>query len=66
MLGALQGLHDRGEPFLVPGAVMGLYDPEPDIRAALPEAQFDAAFEEGRRWPREDAVTTAIELTINI
>jgi predicted ATPase len=63
MLGALQGLHDRGEPFLVPGAVMGLHDPEPDIRAALSQADFDAAFQEGRQWPRDDSISQAIELS---
>jgi predicted ATPase/class 3 adenylate cyclase len=63
MLGALQGLHDRGEPFLVPGAVMGLFDPELDIRRALSEADYEAAFQEGRGWPRDTAVNLAIELS---
>ncbi len=47
MLGALQQMRDRGDPFLLPGAVMGLREPEPDVRAALSADEFDACFAEG-------------------
>jgi predicted ATPase len=62
MLGALQRMSDMGEPFLIPGAVMGLREPEPDVRAALSPTEFDAAFAEGRAWPRDYAIAKGIEL----
>jgi len=37
-------------------------DVEPDIRAGLAADEFDAAFAEGRAWPRDEATTMAIEL----
>ena len=62
MLGALQEMRDRSEPMLTPSSVMGLRDVAPDIRAALSEDEFEAAFAEGRAWPRDAATTTALEL----
>jgi len=62
LLGALQTLRDRGEPFLVPSAIMGIHEAEPDVRAALPPDEFDPLYEEGRAWPRDEAIRMAIEL----
>jgi len=62
MLGALQQLRDRGEPFLVPGEVMGLRAIGPEIRAGLRADEFDAAFAEGRAMPRHEATLMAIEV----
>ena len=62
LLGALQRLRDRGEPFLAPSTIMGIHEAEPDVRAALPEDQFETRFEEGRAWSREEAIRMAIEL----
>jgi len=59
LLGALQAKRDRGEPFLTPAEIVGLTDPEALARAALTPAEFDAAFEEGRAWPREQAIDFA-------
>jgi len=58
----LQEMRDRGEPMLTPSSVMGMRDVEPDIRAGLAADEFDAAFAEGRAWPRDEATTMAIEL----
>ncbi|HEY7025226.1 MAG TPA: adenylate/guanylate cyclase domain-containing protein [Candidatus Limnocylindrales bacterium] len=62
LLGALQQMRDRGDPFLVPSAVMGIHEAEPDVRATLSAEQFDEAFEEGRAWPRDQAIDMAIKL----
>ena len=62
MLGALQHMRDSGDPFLLPGAVMGLREPEPDVRAALSPEDFEACFADGRGWPVETAVMTAIDI----
>jgi predicted ATPase len=59
LLGALQAKRDRGEPFLTPAEIVGLTDPEALARAALTPAEFDVAFEEGRAWPREQAIDFA-------
>jgi len=61
-LGGLQQIRDRNEPFLLPGAVMGLRDPEQDARSALAADDYEAAFAEGRAWPRDAAINEAIRL----
>ena len=62
LLGALERLRDRGEPFLAPSTVMGIHEAEPDVRAALPADQFEQLFEEGRAWSRDEAIRMAMEL----
>jgi predicted ATPase/class 3 adenylate cyclase len=62
LLGALQRMRDRGEPFLVPGAVMGLRPAEPDVRSALSAEEFDANFAHGRAWSHDEAIATAIAI----
>lgn len=64
LLGAVQVVRDRGEPFLAPGSVIGLPDIEPQVRSALPAAEFQEAFEEGRGWPEEKALEIAAALDI--
>jgi len=62
LLGALQQMRDSGDPFLMPGVVMGLRDPESDVRQALSADDFEASFAEGRAWPADVATARAIEL----
>jgi hypothetical protein len=50
LLGALQAKLDRGGPLLAPSQAVGLPDPDVGARAALPAAEFEAAFEDGRSW----------------
>jgi tetratricopeptide (TPR) repeat protein len=56
LVGALAAMRDRGGPFLTPAENLGLPDPEIAARAALPAAEFDAAYAEGRSWPIETAL----------
>ena len=61
LLGALQAMRDRGEPFLMPAEVIGATDPEPEIRRSLSAEEFAEAFAEGRAWPFEVALARALE-----
>ena len=55
-------MRDSGEPFLMPGVVMGLRDPESDVRQALSAEDYEADFAEGRAWSADVAEARAIEL----
>jgi tetratricopeptide (TPR) repeat protein len=59
LLGAIAGLHERGERFFLPSQVGSLSDPEPSARAQLSHDEFEVAFEEGKRWPVETALEHA-------
>jgi len=41
---------------------MGMREVEPEVRRVLPAEEFETAFAEGRAWPQDQAVMTAIEL----
>jgi len=64
LLGALQAIRDRGEPFLTPGVIMDLADPEPGVRAELTQEEYAEAFAEGRGWPPSEAFDRAANLEI--
>ena len=59
LVGALQGMRDRGQRFFTPSDVIPFPDPEPAARAALPVTEFEQAWKEGRDWPAEVAVAFA-------
>jgi tetratricopeptide (TPR) repeat protein len=61
LLGAVQKMRDQGSPFLLPSEVIGLLDPEAEIRGALTPEDFDAAFMLGRSWTREEALAQATQ-----
>jgi hypothetical protein len=55
-LGALQALRDRGVRFFTPWQVLPIADPEMGARSALTEAEFEAAWREGRQRPPDQAL----------
>ncbi len=59
LLGALQALRDRGEPFFTPAEVFGLPDPEPATREKMAAEEFEVAWAEGRTW----SIDTALDHT---
>lgn len=61
LLGAIAGLRETGEQFFLPSEVNPLPNPEPRARQQLSPEQFQAAFEEGRRWPVEEALGHAVD-----
>ena len=61
LLGAIAGLRETGEQFFLPSEVNPLPSPEPGARQQLSPEEFRVAFEEGRRWPPEKALSHAIQ-----
>jgi non-specific serine/threonine protein kinase len=61
LLGAIEGLRDRGERFFLPSDNIPFTNPEDATREQLSRQAFEAAFEEGRRWTVEKALEYALK-----
>ncbi|HEY5521421.1 MAG TPA: tetratricopeptide repeat protein [Candidatus Limnocylindrales bacterium] len=61
LAGTVQAIRDTAEHLLTPIELIGLPNPEDGARAALPAAEFEAAFNEGRALSIEKAIASLTE-----